>query len=184
MSSAAHRDAAPQTTGEDAGSSCSCPAELGWGLSTVMRAFGRWASASVIDLPGGPRGHLVLATIARDRPPSQLALAHELGVDRTAMTYLLDELETAGLVERRPDPADRRARQILITPAGSNALREYSKRLFEVENRLLAPLDELEAKTFRHMIERIARAAHTEPAGSDPCRGENVQPACPDSDAG
>ncbi|WP_375502246.1 MarR family winged helix-turn-helix transcriptional regulator [uncultured Jatrophihabitans sp.] len=152
------------TTGPAAG----CNAELGWGLSATMRAFGQWASASVADLPGGPRGHLVLATIAQGRPPSQLALANALGVDRTVMTYLLDELETAGLVERRPDPADRRARQILITQRGSSALREYSARLREVEDRLLAPLDEREATAFRSMIERVARAAQTSPDAGCP----------------
>src|SRR5204862_8339718 len=40
---------------------------------------------------------------------TQLALAQHLGVDRTVMTYLIDDLEAAKLIERRPDPTDRRA---------------------------------------------------------------------------
>jgi DNA-binding MarR family transcriptional regulator len=148
-----------------------CGAELGWGLSVILRAFGQWASASVIDLPGGPRGHLVLATISRGRPRSQLALANQLGLDRTVMTYLLDELETAGLVERRPDPTDRRARQILITDLGSSALRESSRSLREAENRLLAPLDAPEAAAFRNMIERVARATKATPDAAA-CTGD------------
>lgn len=160
----------------DPGSGCN--AELGWGLSAMMRAFGQWASASVADLPGGPRGHLVLTTIARGRPPSQLALANALGVDRTVMTYLLDELEAAGLVERRPDPTDRRVRQIVITSKGSAALRHNSARLREAEDRLLAPLDAQEAAAFRGMIERVARGAQT-PAGTG-CAGQDVS-ACTDA---
>jgi DNA-binding transcriptional MocR family regulator len=49
---------------------------------------------------------------------SQLALAQHLGIDRTVMTYLLDDLEAAGLIERRPDPADRRARRVVATQLG------------------------------------------------------------------
>ena len=155
-----------------------CNAELGWGLSAMMRAFGQWASASVADLPGGPRGHLVLTAIAQGRPPSQVALANALGVDRTVMTYLLDELEGAGLVERRPDPADRRVRQILITRKGTTALRRNSARLREAEDRLLAPLDAQEAAAFRSMIERVARGAQGS-AGAG-CTAEDVS-ACPDA---
>lgn len=102
---------------------------------------------------------MVLSSISRGRPASQLALANHLGVDRTVMTYLLDELETAGLLERRPDPADRRTRQLLITAKGSETLVEYTTRLRRAEARLLAPLDSSEADDFRGMIERIAQAA-------------------------
>jgi DNA-binding MarR family transcriptional regulator len=64
---------------------------------------------AVAEVPGGPRGYLVLASLGRGEPSTQVALAQHLGVDRTMMTYLLDDLEDAGLVQRRPDPADRRA---------------------------------------------------------------------------
>jgi DNA-binding MarR family transcriptional regulator len=188
MTSAAQRDIPPRPVSGDsaAGDSVAgeadpsdlCAAELGWGLSRMMRAFGLWASASVIDLPGGPRGHLVLASISRSRPPSQLALANQLGLDRTVMTYLLDELEAAGLIERRPDPSDRRARQIQITDAGRTALREYGGRLLEAENRLLAPLDPQEAAAFRQMIERIARAADAAPDAGNPCGEQSLPSAC------
>ena len=76
-----------------------CPAcrsaldsDLGWALGAVFRAYVKSAEAAVADLPGGPRGYQVLAAAARDLPRSQLALAQQLGVDRTVMTYLLDDL--------------------------------------------------------------------------------------------
>lgn len=55
-------------------------------------------------------------------PASQLALPHCLVIDRTVMTRLVDDIERAGLVTRRPDQADRRVRQVLATPAGRAAL--------------------------------------------------------------
>ncbi len=39
------------------------------------------------------------------------------------MTYLLDDLEAAGLIERRPDPSDRRARRLAATPHGRDTAR-------------------------------------------------------------
>ena len=93
-------------------------AELGWALGTVTRAHLRAAQDVVGGLPGGPRGYQVLAAAATGAAGSQLALGRQLGVDRTVMTYLLDELEQAGLVERTPDPTDRRARRITLTEDG------------------------------------------------------------------
>ena len=82
--------------------------DLGWALGAVLRSYLNAAAGVVGAVPGGGRGYLVLDTAGRGEPKSQLALAQFLGVDRTMMTYLLDDLEQAGLVERRPDPADRR----------------------------------------------------------------------------
>src|SRR5262249_494845 len=83
--------------------------DLGWALGVVFRRYAKAATAALDDVPGGPRGYQVLATTNSEGPKRQLDLAAQLGVDRTVMTYLLDDLEKAGLVQRRPDPADRRA---------------------------------------------------------------------------
>src|ERR1700733_9601695 len=92
--------------------------DLGWALGVVFRSYAKAANAAFGDVPGGPRGYQVLRASARSDPRSQLELASHLGVDRTVMTYLLDDLEGAGLIRRHPDPADRRARRIVATTAG------------------------------------------------------------------
>jgi DNA-binding MarR family transcriptional regulator len=140
--------------------------DLGWAINIVFRAFRQWASASLADLPGGPRGYLVLSAVSQDLPRSQLALAQQLAVDKTAMTYLLDALEGAGLVERRPDPADRRQRQIVLTPNGHCALEEFGGRLTEAEQRLLSALTPEEALTFRQLFDRVARSTQE---ATEPC---------------
>lgn len=130
--------------------------DLGWALGTVFRAHLRTAEQALAGLPGGPRGYQVLAATARGGPGSQLALAQQLGVDRTVMTYLLDELEHAGLVERRPDPADRRARRIELTEAGFARLCSLERALRVAEDVLLGPLDGSERETLRALLQRIA----------------------------
>ena len=114
-------------------------------------------SAIFAEVPGGPRGYRVLAAAARDEHGSQLALAQHLGVDRTVMTYLLDSLAEAGLIERRPDPADRRARRIVATARGRSLLDGLGERLREAEDQVLAGLAEAEDRqAFRALLQRLA----------------------------
>lgn len=141
--------------------------DLGWALGAVFRAYVKSAEAVVADLPGGPRGYQVLAAAARDLPGSQLALAQQLGIDRTVMTYLLDDLERAGLVERRPDPADRRARRVTATERGKRRAETLERELRATEERVLAPLPAADRTTFRGLLQRLATAAdRQDPAGS------------------
>jgi DNA-binding MarR family transcriptional regulator len=140
--------------------------DLGWTLGTIKRAYLEAAAGVVADVPGGPRGYLVLVTTGRGEPRSQLALAQHLGVDRTAMTYLIDDLERAGLVERKPDPTDRRARRVAITNRGRSLLHEVQGGLHRAEDELLAPLEEQERTTLRTLLQRLATAI----APADPCR--------------
>jgi DNA-binding MarR family transcriptional regulator len=141
--------------------------DLGWALGAVMRSYLRAAHDAVGTVPGGPRGYQVLSMADRGEQRSQLALAQHLGVDRTVMTYLLDDLESAGLVERRPDPADRRARRIVLTDAGTEKLRELERRLRAAEDELLDPLDPAEQEVLRGLLGRVATRTAT--AADDPC---------------
>jgi DNA-binding MarR family transcriptional regulator len=131
--------------------------DLGWALGVVFRSYARAASAAFTDVPGGPRGYQVLAAAARSQPGSQQELASHLGVDRTVMTYLLDDLERAGLIERRPDPADRRARRIAATGRGADLLGDLDERLRAAEDGVLSGLGaEGDRKIFRELLARLA----------------------------
>jgi DNA-binding MarR family transcriptional regulator len=130
--------------------------DLGWGLGTVFRAYVTAAHDAVTDLPGGPRGYQVLSAAAHGTVGSQLALAQHLGVDRTVMTYLLDDLEAAGLIERRPDPADRRARRIVATRQGTKLLAALDDRLQAAEAHVLNPLDAKARESFRAQVRILA----------------------------
>jgi DNA-binding MarR family transcriptional regulator len=147
----------------------SLDADLGWALGAVFRLYAKTTAVATADLPGGPRGYQVLAAAASGHTATQLALAQQLGIDRTVMTYLLDDLERAALIERCPAPADRRARRIAATEQGHNLLAELRERLQQAEERLLAALDDDERTAFRALLQRVATHAHgIYPLGS-PC---------------
>src|ERR1700730_18282169 len=135
--------------------------DLGWGLGVVLRAYATAAHTAVADLPGGPRCYQILSAAAQGAVSSQLALAQHLGVDRTVMTYLIDDLETAKLIERRPDPADRRARRVVATQLGPELLAPLNDRLRAAEAHLLAPLDPETRETFRAHVRLLATRAES-----------------------
>ena len=133
-------------------------AELGWSLHRVMTAYRLAATDTVADLPGRDRGYALLVAVEHGPPSSQLALAHRLAINKTAVTYLVDDLEQAGLVTRRPDPADRRMRQVLATPHGRATLEHTRRRLREVEEQLLGALDPVAAEQLRASLVTVARS--------------------------
>ncbi len=143
--------------------------DLGWGLGTVFRAYVKAAHDAVADLPGGPRGYQVLSAAAQGAVGSQLALAQHLGVDRTVMTYLLDDLEAGGLIERRPDPADRRARRIVSTRKGNELLTNLNDRLRAAEAQLLAPLSTETRVIFRAQVRLLATQLDALNPPDSPC---------------
>ncbi|MEH3034165.1 MAG: MarR family transcriptional regulator [Aeromicrobium erythreum] len=140
--------------------------ELGHGLDVVVKSFLATVDAVDLGLPGGHRGYKILRFVEGSTCQSQIRIAAALGVDRTVMTYLIDELEQAGLVTRRPDPQDRRARLIDLTDAGRDRLATARERMAQVERHVLAGLDEGEVDQLRTLLGKIV--AHHPDDGPGP----------------
>ena len=132
--------------------------DFGQALGSILRSYLENAREAVNDLPGGPRGYQVMSVANGDDCSNQATIATRLGIDRTVMTYLVDDLEKAGLVTRRPDPADRRARQVVLTAKGAKAHAATSQRIAEVERTVLGSLSDADADLFRQLLVRVAAA--------------------------
>ena len=145
--------------GVDAGCAEGVGGDFGLALSVVLRAYLNAASRVFDDIPGAARGFQVLASAANYAPPTQLALGRQLGIDRSVLTYLLDDLERAKLLERRADPADRRARRIVLTRTGEATLNRLSKRLRAAEQQALRGLTPDEQQTLCTLLARASSAA-------------------------
>jgi DNA-binding MarR family transcriptional regulator len=143
--------------------------DLGWALGVVFRRYARAATKALESVPGGPRGYQVLAAASGGEPRRQLSLAQQLGIDRTVMTYLLDDLEQAGLVERKPDPSDRRARLIVPTARGRSVMEDLEARLAAAEREVLGGLEESERLLFRTLLQRVAITAGAVESLGDVC---------------
>lgn len=145
------------------------PGDLGWNLGMVLRGYQVLLEDAVEGMPSGIRGYQVLSAVVHKDPPNQQALGVHLAIDRTVLTYLLDALVTAGVVERIPDPADRRARKVIATAVGRQTLSTYEKRVAIAEAELLAGMAEGEARTLGTLVTRLAHHIHRADPGTSPC---------------
>lgn len=145
------------------------PGELGWNLAMVLRGYQIRFESAIGGAPGGVRGFQVLSAAVHYDLPNQQALGAHLGIDRTVLTYLLDSLAEAGLVERVPAPGDRRARKVVATEAGRAQLEGLEQRVAEAEASLLAGFPTDDAAALGALLARLARAVQTADPGADPC---------------
>jgi DNA-binding MarR family transcriptional regulator len=151
--------------------------DLGWMLGAVFRAYVKAADHALGDLPGGPRGYQVLTAAVADPARNQGAIAEELGLDRTVLTYLIDDLERLELVTRRPDPADRRSRLVMATATGRATWEQHRDALRRVEEHVLGPLDGADAAAFRGLLRQLACRAQDRDPLHDLCEvAERVRP--------
>ena len=102
----------------------------------------------------------VLASLRRSGEPYRLsptALHSALLVSSGAMTNRLDRLEERGLIERLPDPADRRAIQVALTDAGRELIEEAVTEHVDNLQRLLAPLTRAERDELDRLAKKLLR---------------------------
>jgi DNA-binding MarR family transcriptional regulator len=100
-------------------------------------------------------GYEVLVAVAESAQRSQLALAHSLGLDKSKMVLVLDELQAAGFVTRIPDPTDRRVRIIEATVAGLAARAAVATDLQKTEDLLLAKLSNKDRKSLLGILHEV-----------------------------
>ncbi|WP_413811273.1 MarR family winged helix-turn-helix transcriptional regulator [Streptomyces sp. OE57] len=99
--------------------------------------------------------YAVLASLEEYGPGSQATLSRRTGIYRSDMVGVLNELAERGLVERAPDPDDRRRNTITISPRGRRRLRRLDKVLDELHDELLAPLSPAERDQFARLLTRL-----------------------------
>jgi DNA-binding MarR family transcriptional regulator len=100
---------------------------------------------------------LAVAGLLEDRGDlSQRQLIEIMDADKSTMVYLVDELESQGLVERRPDPSDRRAYAVHLTDAGRARLVEAGAVAARVETEFLSPLTARERAQLDALLRRLA----------------------------
>jgi len=99
--------------------------------------------------------YAVLATLAEVGPSSQAEIGRRLGLDRSDMVAILNDLEAEGFVIRQRDPTDRRRNSVMITKSGKTALARFDRAIVQAEKAFLSTLDDAEQKEFVALLQRI-----------------------------
>jgi MarR family transcriptional regulator, lower aerobic nicotinate degradation pathway regulator len=93
----------------------------------------------------------------------QQQLSTDMGIDPSAMVKLINELETAGLAERRRRPGDRRAWEVTITSEGRGALERAKGLAAQVEDEILGGLTDPERRQLLTLLRRALVSAPPQP---------------------
>jgi DNA-binding MarR family transcriptional regulator len=116
------------------------PADLSDRLRTLARAFGAFNTSAARLLGLAPSDLLALEHLFAEGPLGPADIAARLGITTPAATALVDRLERAGHVERRPHPTDRRRLEVVPTAhaeeAAFGAIREMIEGMAHVGARL------------------------------------------------
>jgi DNA-binding MarR family transcriptional regulator len=124
-------------------------------------------TAEVLGSVGLTPGLFALLNVigARDGAIQQ-ELGSVLGIDRSTMVSLVDQLESAGLASRRPSATDRRAREVEITPKGRRLLPRARGLISQVEDEVLAGLTAKERRELLALLRRALDSAPPQPLWS------------------
>jgi DNA-binding MarR family transcriptional regulator len=87
---------------------------------------------------------------------TQNELVQRSMIDPSTMVKVIDELEAAGLAERRVDPQDRRRRTVHLTANGRRTLKRAAQIAGKTADEALAPLDAGERETLRTLLRKLA----------------------------
>jgi len=114
-----------------------------------------------------------LSKKAGDPGIDQNGLAARLGIDRNNTSLLIDRLEAKGLVERRVNVSDRRARLLYLTHKGEKMFERLRPATLAVNDRILAPLKPDERELLLDLLIRVIKGnwTHARPGAGRQKRG-------------
>ena len=128
---------------------------FGFLVHDVARLFGRRFNQRALLFLGLTRAQCkVLGYLARNEGINQAGLADLLEIKPMTLVRQIDRMEEDGWIERRPDPADRRARRLVLTEKARLILARILDLSNEVRTAAFAGLSEVEG---RHLIDLLTR---------------------------
>jgi len=131
---------------------------LGYLLKQAHLRFVERAAAALAPLGIGPREWAALVCFDDEHGLSQAQVAQRLGIDRTTMVALVDEMQTKGLVTRQPDSADRRKNHVKLTPHGRQTLKRGATIADETESDFLNVLSQEDSERLKAALNVVLQA--------------------------
>lgn len=131
----------------------------GFLLARARAVTVRRMNAVLVDLGLNVRSYSVLCLATEEFAPSQRQLSEFLDLDPSQIVSLIDDLESRGLVQRQPHPADRRARQIVATGKGKDLHRTAVAAVAEATAKSFQGLSDSEQDQLRSLLLRLNHSA-------------------------
>jgi DNA-binding MarR family transcriptional regulator len=128
------------------------PGDLNVRLMRVARAHRTMAATLLSQVGLHPGQEALLMELWEEDGRTQANLAEALGVEPPTVTKMLQRMEGADLVDRRPDRVDRRAIRVYLTPKGKRLKSRVDKLWVELEARTVEGLSERQQSTLRSLL--------------------------------
>ncbi|MDN3359309.1 MarR family winged helix-turn-helix transcriptional regulator [Actinomadura sp. DC4] len=141
-------------------------ADLSYLLSQASHVLTTQMAAAFTEIGITPREYCVLFH-AQEAERTQIQLAKISDLDKTTMVVTVDDLEKAGLAERRPSSTDRRARIIAVTEAGRRAVAEGLRVADRVHRDVVDALPEDRREPFVAALTLLVEGHLSTPVESD-----------------
>jgi MarR family transcriptional regulator, transcriptional regulator for hemolysin len=142
--------------------------DLAFTINDVARLLRNYADQKAAQFGMSRAKWAVLARLDRFEGLKQAELADMLDLQPISLTRLLDGLSANGLIERRPDPEDRRAKRLYLTPAARPLLEQLSILGEDLTATAFAGLDEATEAELLHRLsavkENLRRVVQRKPA--------------------
>lgn len=101
----------------------------------------------------------LIAVVAERDGINQQEICERTRMDKVTVSRAAIALTERGLIERRTDASDRRARKLVLTPEGCELYAAIAPRALELERQIFASFPARELEQFTAMLERIDAAA-------------------------
>ena len=128
---------------------------LGRHLASVSRTVSRAFDEVLAEAGGSLPVWLVLISLKSGTQASQRELAGAVGVQGATLTHHLNTMESAGLVTRRRDPANRRLHLVELTPAGDALFLRLRDAAGAFDRRLRTGLSDSEISQLETLLSRL-----------------------------
>jgi MarR family transcriptional regulator, transcriptional regulator for hemolysin len=128
---------------------------LGLHLARVSRTVSRAFDDVLAEAGGSLPVWLVLISLKSGQLASQRELAEAVGVQGATLTHHLNAMESAGLVTRRRDPANRRLHLVELTPAGNELFFRLRDAATAFDQRLRTGFSDTEASQLQTLLTRL-----------------------------
>jgi MarR family transcriptional regulator for hemolysin len=128
---------------------------LGLYLTRVSRTVSRAFDDALAEAGGSLPVWLVLISLKSGQLASQRELAEAVGIQGATLTHHLNTMESAGLVTRRRDPANRRLHLVELTPDGDTLFFRLRDAAMAFDQRLRAGLSDTEASQLEVLLNKL-----------------------------
>ena len=130
----------------------------------LWRALHTRTADALAPLGLTPALFAVLNVLGAREGAIQQQLSSDMAIDPSAMVKLINELEGAGLADRRRRPNDRRAWEVTITPKGRRTLQRARRLASQVEDEVLGGLTATDRRELLRLLRRAFKSAPPQPA--------------------